>query len=231
MPPSAGRRRIADVATALLLVASLLAVPAAVDARGPPRPACGVCTDALEDAAADRDVAVERADSELTVRVAENGSSRWTARVTLSEGAAALENDSLREAVVADARHRAVTDPESVTSRMEGDTLVVSYRTDAATRCEAGVVLFTAFRATGPSMPFAMGGEGPAYLGAEELTLRGPDDRVAAGEYPEANASGGRIRWTGSETSFGGSAVVPFVPEDAAFPGVRAGVARLLLRF
>ena len=227
MPPSTGVRR---TALALLIVASLLAVPAAVDARAPPQAACGVCTDALDDAAAERGVALERATSTLTIDVAENGSTRWTARVVLADGADALRNDSLREAVVADARHRVVADADSVASRVDGDTLVVTYRLDDATERHAGVLLFTAFRADGPVVPFAMGGPGPVYLGADELTLRGPDGYVAADGSAGAGADARTVSWNGTATGIDRSTTVGFTPEDAVLPSVRATVARLLVR-
>ena len=220
----------ARLALALLLVASLVAVPAAVDARAPPQAVCGVCTDQLDAAAADRGVALERGSSDLSIRVAENDSTRWTARVTLAEGAEALRNDSLRRTVVADARRRTVADPETVTSGMNDDTLVVSYRVDDATERTTGVLLFTAFQEDGPITPFAMGGPGPIYLGADAVALHAPEGRVVAGDDAGADGSTGDVHWTGTETGIDRSTVVAFVPENAAFPGVRAGVARLLFR-
>ncbi|QLG29364.1 hypothetical protein HUG10_18310 [Halorarum halophilum] len=227
MPPSTETARLA---LALLVVASLVAVPAAVDARAPAQAVCGVCTDQLDDAAADRGVALERASSDLTIRVAENGSTRWTAHVTLAQGAEALRNDSLREAVVADARRRTVADPGAVASRVDDDTLVVSYRVDGATERETGVLLFTAFHENGPVVPFAMGGPGPIYLGADAVALHAPEGRAVAGDDGRADGSTGDVHWTGAETGIDRSTVVAFVPENAAFPGVRAGVARLLFR-
>ncbi|QLG64101.1 hypothetical protein HUG12_17510 [Halorarum salinum] len=212
------------------LLVGVLAVPAAVDARAPPQAACGVCTDALDDAAGDRGVALERASSEMTIRVDGNGSAAWTARVALAEGADALRDNSVREAVVADARHGTLADPDAVRSRMEGDTLVVSYRTDDDAEREAGVLLFTGFHATGPTMPFAMGGPGPAYPGADELTLRGPPNTAVEGEYDGAANGGAEVRWTDADADVDRSTVVAFAPEEARFAGVRTRLARLLFR-
>ncbi|MFC6965132.1 hypothetical protein ACFQJ8_27060 [Halocatena marina] len=64
-------------------------------ARAPPHTACGICTDALDRAAAEHRVTLTRGQSKLAIRVSENTLTRWTATVQLTDGAAALQNDSL----------------------------------------------------------------------------------------------------------------------------------------
>jgi hypothetical protein len=206
------------VALALALLASATAGPAA--ARAPPTPVCGVCTGALVAAADERGVAVDTAESALAIDVRADGTTRWTARVRLSTGADALRNDSLRRAVVADARSR-VVEPTGVDSRVAGLTLVVVYLADGAT-AGGGAVAYTGLRPAG-APPFATGGEGARYLGADELVIRGPDGYVVRG-----TGTTSALRWTGSETTLDDDLTPTFVPADAAFPGVRAALARLL---
>ena len=223
-------------ALALLAVTAALAVGTVpVATRAPPQAVCDVCTGALEDAAAERGASLERESSSVTVRVAANGSARWNARVTIAEGAEALENASLRGAIVADALGRArsiVDDPRDVRSRVENRSLVVSYRDPGAAERIAGVLVFTRLHADGPSMPLAMGGDGPRYLEADELVVRAPDRYAARGDYADATENETAVRWIGgdgSRTSLDGSTKVTFVPEGTMFTGVRTAIARILV--
>lgn len=227
--PSVSRLAVALAVASLLLTS--VAAPAA--ARAPPRAACAVCTDALDVAAAERGVELERAHTAMVVRVAENGSTRWTARVELARGADALRNDSLRADVVAGAlaRGRPAATPEGVSSRLDGDALVVSYRDADATARAFDALLFTGFSAADPANPLAVGGEGTVYAGADELAVRAPDGRIAWGEYGDATAGERAVRWAGDaagESPLDRSTAVGFVREDAWLPGVRVAFARLL---
>jgi hypothetical protein len=226
------RRRLLLALVVVAVVGAAVAAPTA--AREPPRAACAVCTDALDDAAAAAGVALESGDSTMVVTVAENGSTRWTARVTLASGADRLTNDSLRSAVVADAmnRGRPAATPEAVSSRLDGDVLVVGYRDTDAAEAEVGVLLFTAFRASDPVGPFVGGGEGTVSVGADELVVRGPEGYAVSGRYGDAAVTADAVRWTGSdagESTIDRSTVVAFVPDGAWFPRVRATLARLLV--
>ncbi|MFB9825285.1 hypothetical protein [Halobaculum roseum] len=217
---------------AVALVASALvaaAVPADGAARAPPEPACGVCVDGALADAADRHgvaVAVERAT--LDVHVSDDGSTRWTARLDLSDGTDALRNDSLRAAIVDAAT---ASDGGDRTSRMDGDTLVVEHRRGDAAEREAGAVLFTAFDARDPVLPFVMGGEGTVYPGADALVLHAPEGHVVAGGVGDGTVEGRTVVWRGAEGGDDGidrDAVPTFVPEGAVAPGVRGVLARLL---
>ncbi|MFB6077378.1 MAG: hypothetical protein ABEJ80_00190 [Halarchaeum sp.] len=218
--------RARTVLLALLVVAAL-AAPAA--ARAPPRPACGVCTDALDEAAATHGVTVERAHSTLDVEAAANGTSTWTARVRLERGADALRaNDTLRAAVVADARRWTVVDsPRALASRVDGDTLVVTYRAPNTSHVSLGVVRFDAFRAEDPHslLPVA-GGEGTVYPGADRLVLRAPDGYRVHGAYGDrSNASA--VVWNGTG-SIDRDTVVSFTRAADPLAGVRAFLVRWL---
>lgn len=204
-------------------------VPADGAARAPPEPACGVCVDgALAEAAERHGVAVEVVHATLDIRVFEDGSTRWVARLHLSDGAEALRNDSLRAAVVDAAT---ASDDGDRTSRMDGDTLVVERRRDDAAEREAGAVLFTTFHAHDPVVPFAAGGEGSVYPGADVLVLHAPEGHVVAGGVGDGAVDGRTVVWRGQEGGADGidrDAVPTFVPEDATAPGVRGTLARLL---
>lgn len=226
------RHRLLLALVLVSVVGTAVAAPAA--AREPPRAACAVCTDALDAAAAAAGVTLEPGDSTMVVTVAENGSTRWTARVTLASGADRLANDSLRSAVVADAmdRGRPAATPEDVSSRLDGDTLVVSYRDTDAVESEVGVLLFTAFHASDPVRPFVAGGEGTVFVGADELVVRAPEGYAVSGRYGDAAVTGDAVRWTddaAGESSIDRSTAVAFVPGGAWFPRVRATLARLLV--
>lgn len=214
--------------TALVVLAALPLSTMGVAGRAPPQPACGVCTDALTAAAAERGVSLERGETAATIRVTEDASTRVTARVELVEGADALRNETRRGAVVADAieRSRAVDDPVDLTSRLEGDTLVVTYRDPSAATQRAGVLLLTRFHASDPVMPFVGGGDGTVYPGADVLTVTGPSSHVVWGSYSNATTDGNAVQWTGADQSIERSTLVSFVPERAWFPGVRTALAR-----
>ncbi|MBP1985670.1 hypothetical protein [Halolamina salifodinae] len=210
----------------LLALAAVAAVPVA-DARAPPTPVCGVCSvDTTVDGAA-----VAAGESELTVSIHENGTTAWEARVELTAGSDVLaENGSLRRAVVDEAMGRSIADPEQVRSQMGGEALIVRYRDDGATERHVGAVVFTPLTPEGPSSPFAIGGEGPRYLGTDRFTLRAPAGYDLHGDAESTDS--GTIVWTrenGSERTSLDVATDPVAVEsDSGAPGVRTWFARLL---
>ena len=224
-------RRIAAI---LVLAVVLLGVTSvsSVAARAPPTPVCGVCSDALETAADDRNVAVERGETALTVTVHENGTTTWNATVELHRGSDTLENDSLRRAVVEDATDRSIADATDLRSRVDGDTLEVTFRDPDAAESHFGAVAFTALVPDSPTLPFASGGEGPRYLGADRVTIRGPAGYRAYGDYRGATESGRSVAWesdaSAERTYVEGGPKVAFVPENGLVAGVRAWAARAL---
>ncbi|ESP87847.1 hypothetical protein K933_12006 [Candidatus Halobonum tyrrellensis G22] len=193
---------------------------------------CGLCEDGtLASAAADRGATVETGASTLDVRVFANGSTRWTARVELTDGAGAMANESLRRAVVRaaiDRPRRPGGDASALSSRMDGSTLVASYDRADAAETELGAVVFTPLHASGPAIPFAIGGEGAPYLASDALTVHAPAGYVPAGGADGGNVSGDAVRWTAADgDTVDGDTVPTFVPEGSPLPGVRGALARL----
>lgn len=223
-------RSLPPVAIALLLAAAAVAAVPVADARAPPTPVCGVCS---VDTTVDGTV-VAAGESELTVSIHENGSTTWNARVELTAGSDDLaENESLRRAVVDEAMGRSIADPEQLSSRMDGETLVVRYRDDGATEQHVGTVVFTPLTPDGPNIPFAMGGEGPRYLGTDRFTLRAPAGYDLHGDAGQAaQTDSATLVWTqenGTDrTSLDVTADPVAVDADAGAPGVRTWFARLL---
>jgi hypothetical protein len=240
MPSSTRRPTVLALTLTALAVAALLVAPAPMtetaDARAPPQPACAVCTDALDGAAAERDVPVDRGDGSLTVAVHDNGTATWTARVDLHDGVEELRNDSLRTEIVEQVvTGRSDLDVTAIRSRLQGATLVVSYRSRAAVTESAGALVFEGVRASG-APPFAVGGEGTWYVGADSFSIVGPPDHVVRATPSEGtvDTAGGAVHWTGGGRDGDGRTTIDrslrpaFVPDGATFPGVRAGLARLL---
>ena len=91
------RRGLAVVLSLVLLTGTLVAGVPVADARAPPTPLCGVCSDRLDESAERHDVALSRGETDLVVQVHENGSTTWRATVELTAGADALDNETLRE--------------------------------------------------------------------------------------------------------------------------------------
>ncbi len=188
----------------LLVAATVLAATGPATARHPPVAACSVCT-GIDEAAADHGVSVTHGTTEMTIRVYANASTRWTAHVHLDSGADRLRNDTLRRQIVADAVgfvdgtdpvYSVVERPERVRSRVENDTLVVTYWSDDAAHETLGVVRFDAFHASSPLLPFVSGGEGTAYTGADRLVLRAPPGYRVYGSY-DTKSNETAVVWRG----------------------------------
>lgn len=185
-----------------VLVGLLLCLTVGCTARGvaraPPQAACGICTDALDRAGADHGVTLTRGQSKLVIQVSENTSTRWTATVQLTDGATALQNDSLRRVIVSDvfARARMVAEPTHVTSHLSGQTLIVLYRDPGAAETHDDTIVFTRFHAT-DSPPSVIGGEGTPYPGADTVVLRAPSGYTVTGDYASATESETAVRWHG----------------------------------
>lgn len=212
----------------VLLVAAVGTAPTA--AREPPQAVCGVCTDALDDAAAGHGVDIERGPSRMTIAVGADASTRWEARIRLESGATALENDSLREQVVGTALDsaRGVAEPTGVSSRVDDDALVVTYTDPGAAEVTAGVVMFTRFHASEPWLPFVGGGEGTPYPGADSVTVRTPAGYGPSGSYSNAAVSDDGVRWE-RDDRIERSTRIAFVRDGSFLPGVRAAFARFLV--
>ncbi|SFR36053.1 hypothetical protein [Halogeometricum limi] len=230
------RHRLGFVLAALVLFGtvgvSFAAVP--VTAQQSDRMACAVCSSALDTTAAHDGYTLTRGHSKMVVDVAENGSTTWTAHVTIVDGVERLENDSYRAELVAStiARGQAVADPTDVSSRLEGDTLVVTYRGQDAVTETHGVLFFTPLHADEPIQPFAAGGEGTVYVGADEFVVRAPPGYAVRGNYGNATTTDDTVRWTGDaagDSPVKRSTTLAFARENDSLWWPRVTVARALL--
>ncbi len=179
-----------------------------VAAKAPPEPVCGVCTDALDTAAGDHNVTITRETSTAELYPHENGTTQVTARVTLTTGAAQLQNNTQRRAIVQDVSYIVADRRQQLETAMDGNTLVVTYIAPNMTHMTAGVLRFDAFQTRDPP-PFAAGGEGSPYPGADRLVLHAPPGFEIAGSYgTTSNAT--TVVWTDS----GGQSANAQITED-----------------
>lgn len=224
-------RPIASLLLLTIVVISATGVASVpVTARAPPEPVCGVCTQALDQAADDHGVTLERGTSTMNVQVHPNGTATFTARVSLTQGADQLRNATLRRAIVQDISYIVAEERRGLRTRIDRTTLVVRYRAAVAHR-SVGVIRFDAFETTG-APPLASGGEGPPYPGADTLVMRAPAEyRVHDGYGESANDTA--IVWDGdSHEQYAGhiedNVVISFVPTDATVPAIRVRLAALV---
>jgi len=225
-------RTYAVLTATLLLVAGIAAAPSA-DARAPPTPICGVCD---LDSTTPNGTTVAAGESSLMITVHDDGSTTWTAKVGLAAGDDALAaNDSLRRTVVADAVRDGIADPDDIDSRIDAGNLLVTYRDPTLTEQHLGVVVFTPLTPASPRAPFVIGGEGPRYLGADRLTVRGSPGWNVHGDASASDADG-RLVWTraAGDPDAEGRVFIdvtrdPVAAEDGSIlPGLRARIGRLL---
>ncbi|MFB6114182.1 MAG: hypothetical protein ABEJ58_08810 [Halodesulfurarchaeum sp.] len=229
MKPSPGSGLLVGVIIVGLLIASPSYVTPAA-AKAPPEPVCGVCTNALEDAAREHGVTLDRGESTMTVRLSENGSATFVAHVELTTGADRLRNDTLREAIVRDVSYVLVENRRQLRTAVTNTTLIVRYRSDDVAHTTAGVVRFDGFQTRDPP-PLASGGEGSPYPGADRLTLRAPTGFRVYGTHGDSNNETA-IVWKGnSHRQFAGhieeDVVISFVPRDARFPALRVTITAI----
>lgn len=218
----------------LAVIVAVVATPAFVvpaTAKAPPEPVCGVCTDALNEAASAHGVDLERANTSMTVKLTANGSARFSAHVGLTKGANALRNDTLREEIVRDISYILADDRRHLQTWMNGTTLVVRYTNPDVAHTTLGIVQFDAFQTKG-APPFASGGEGSPYPGADRLVLRAPGGFRVHGTHGDTN-NATSIVWHGdSHGQFEGDieedVVISFVREDATLPNIQVGIANFL---
>jgi hypothetical protein len=198
------------VLVALAVVVLVLSATPSASASPRPVPVCGPCSDRLLGGAADaRDLSVSVESSTATVRVHDDTAERWTVRVELagSDVEALREDTELATDLVEDAVFR---DATAVTARVAGDTLVARYRTvEFATR-SSGAYRLDGLRDEAGRVRYT-------GLGADRLTVVGPEGTVAALSPPGAAVDGRRV--TFSELSDGWTV---FAPDGPAAPLVAA---------
>ena len=204
----------------------LSAVGAPVSARPPPHAVCGVCSDTLVDAAAENGVAIDLVESSLSIRIDRSGTGHWTARVTLTgSGIETLqENQSVRDRIVQRVYERgyvAVEEPRSLTTSMDGETLVVEYEVPEMAHESAGGVYVVDFF-------YWHGGEARwFYLAADSMTMRGPPGTVVSHAPADSTPDADVVTWEGSDQQYDPLDVrshVVFAPND----GVVSTVATTL---
>ncbi|TKR24850.1 hypothetical protein [Natronomonas salsuginis] len=212
----------------------LLANPATVSpgmAKAPPEPVCGVCTSALDEAAGDHGVSLQRGESRMTIQLSRNGRAEFVAHVELTQGADRLRNDSLRDTIVRDVSYILVDDRVDLRTAIVDGDLRVRYASRDVAHTTLGVVQFDAFHTRG-APPLATGGEGSPYPGADRLTLRAPPGYELHGSHGDFTNETS-ARWHGdSHERYSGhieeDVTISFSPEQSRFPNVRIAAANFL---
>ncbi|MFC7174441.1 hypothetical protein ACFQL0_15965 [Haloplanus litoreus] len=195
------------VALATVLVGLLLLSVAgvSVSARPPPQAVCGVCSDTLVETAADSGVDVSIAASSISIRIAESGTGHWTARVRLTgDGVETLrENHSLRDRIVQQVPDRgyvAAEEPQSLTTSMNGETLIVEYDVPGMAHESVGGVYVVDFF-------YWHGGDARwFYLAADSMTMQGPPGTVVSHAPADATTADHVVTWEGSDEQYDPSA-------------------------
>ena len=220
------------VLVGLLLLAGV-ATGSAVTAKAPPEPVCGVCTDQLDTAAESHGVSLDRGETSMQIRLSPNGTARFVAHVSLTDGRTQLQNESLRTAIVRDVSNSLVGDRRNLRTALVDDELRVRYSSRTLAHRTLGVVQFDAFHTRG-APPLASGGEGSPYPGADRLTLRAPPAYQLYGS-PGGFSNETVVRWweDSHEQYAGGIAedtTISFVPRGARVPALRVTAAGVVDR-
>jgi len=209
------RRPVLLAAVAALTVCSPLVAVAVgpASAAPPPESICGVCGPGLADAAEDAGVGLTVEHGAATIRVRENGSGHWQARVRVDDAAAErlAANGTLRERVVRASldRRTVVDDPRNLRTDVANDTLVVTFdQPDVAHETLGGVVLVDLLdpRARRAGLDFD----------ADELRIEGPNGTVVSRAPPTATVEDGSVVWRADDEDPGlwGDTRLAFAPTD-----------------
>jgi len=207
------RRSALLVGVAALLVCSPLVAVAPASGAPPPDAICGVCGPGLADAAEDAGVALTVEHGAATIRVRENGSGQWKARVRVDDAAAdrLAANATLRERIVRASldRRTVVDDPRALRTKVANDTLVVAFdQSDVAHESLGGVVLVDLLdpRARRAGLDFD----------ADELRIEGPNGTVVSRAPPSATVEDGSVVWRADDEDPGlwGDTRLAFGPTD-----------------
>jgi hypothetical protein len=210
-----------------------LATITPVIAKAPPEPVCGVCTSQINEAANDHGVALERGGTTMNIQLSQNGTAEFVAHVELAKGAERLRNNTLREAIVRDVSYMVVDNRRDLQTAIVDGNLRVQYSSREVAHKTLGVLQFDVFHIRG-APPFASGGEGSPYPGADSLTLRAPTGyQVSSSHGDFTNET--LIRWKGdSQEQYSGhikeDVTISFVPEQTRFPKGRVVAANFLDR-
>lgn len=209
------------VALAVLIVATTV-VP--VTASPAPVSACPPCAEGFVYASESNGLETEVRHSEATVRVHENGSAAWTARVVPTNESVLdrlAEDRSLARSVASESfgtRYGAGIEHELVSADVANGEFVIRYRTlDVGSDSVFGTHTFTYFRDSPGAYIYT-------DLGADELTIVGPPGTTVARGFGKVD--GRRMTATELPDARDGPFVV-FAPEDSAAPGLLGALAVL----
>ncbi|WP_435062166.1 hypothetical protein [Halobaculum sp. EA56] len=215
-------RAVVALALAALFVAGGAALPAV--ASPAPVSACPPCDDGFVRAAADHGLDTAVAESEATVRVHRNGSATWTVRVVPANESALdrlAENETLGRAVAGDSfgvRYGDGIDHRLLAADVREGAFVVRYRTlDVVADGPFGTSLLTYFRDDPGAYVYT-------DLGADELTVVGPDGTIVARGF--GDVEGRRLTATALPDVRDGPFVV-FAPSGTPAPGLLGTLAVL----
>lgn len=226
-------RRAFPLALSALMI--LVVVGAAVPVTASPAPvsACPPCGDGFVRAAASHGLETEVRHGEATVRVHENGSATWTARVVPTNESVLdrlAANESLARAVAGDSfgiRYGSGIEHELLAADVVDGMFVVRYRTLGVVRESVfGTQTLTYFRDSPGAYVYT-------DLGADELTVVAPEGTTIARGF--GTAEGDRMTATELPDARDGPFVV-FAPSGSITPGllgilaVTSALAGILVR-
>jgi len=221
-------RTLALVTLALLVALAGLPVGSApAEARPPPEAVCGVCGETFEETADAAGVPLTVESSTLRVRVNDDRSGTWTARVDLDDESAATfrENPELLDRVVRRTfeDHRVFTDDRRrLEARMDGDTAVVTFEVPGmASRGYGDVLVVDYFHDDGV--------RGTVYVDADRFVVTGPEGSALLTAPAETRTNGTAAVWSAADegaSSIGSQTYLTFGP-DAGLATAAAAYASL----
>ncbi|AFK20548.1 hypothetical protein E6P09_12395 [Haloferax mediterranei ATCC 33500] len=183
---------------ALLLVAAVHpAATTATMASPPPEPVCVVCGHGFEETADDAGVNLTVESSTVRVQIDEDGVGHWTARVTVDDESAATfrENPSLLDSIVRrtfEERWGLVDDPHDLSSRIAGDTVVVTFTVPEMASHGVGDVLLVDYFNDPTERRHV-------YVGADRFVVTGPEGSHLLTNPPKAATNETAATWGDSE--------------------------------
>jgi hypothetical protein len=215
-------RRSLGFAVGVLSVLVVAGAAAPAIASPAPVSACPPCDEGFVRAAASHGLDTEVRESDATVRVHENGSATWTARVVPSNESVLnrlAENESLARDVAADSfgvRYGSGIDHELVSADVVDGAFVTRYRTlDVVRGGIGGTQVLTYFRDSPGAYIYT-------DLGADELTVVAPPGTTIARGFGDVD--GRRMTATALPDVRDGPFVV-FAPEGSPAPGLLGTLA------
>ncbi|MDS0301458.1 hypothetical protein NDI76_22270 [Halogeometricum sp. S1BR25-6] len=210
-------RRVLPFALSALVILVIVGAAVPVTASPAPVSACPPCGDGFVRAAASHGLATEARHGEATVRVHDNGSATWTARVVPTNESVLdrlAANESLACAVAGDSfgvRYGSGIEHELLAADAVNGTFVVWYRTLGVVRESVfGTQTLTYFRDSPGAYVYT-------GLGADELTVVAPEGMTIASGF--GTVEGNRMTATELPDARDGPFVV-FASTGSITPGL-----------